>query len=168
MAIFLNNHFPFPSAYDNRCSYLQTNGYCDRIPTASFPTESHKGANTAPPPTCNQDAPISLVGGLSALLTQPRALGTASRGASRTGHVRCLIKGEVDEAAMFAASTFPIEPDALIERAKEVLEAGVGTKDGGACLAPDFEFCAAVVGPLGREQYLGTLGNFRVRRHPRH
>lgn len=111
---------------------------------------------------------ISLVGGLSALLTQPRALGTASRGASRTGHVRCLIKGEVDEAAMFAASTFPIEPDALIERAKEVLEAGVGTKDGGACLAPDFEFCAAVVGPLGREQYLGALGNFRVRRHARH
>ena len=109
--------------------------------------------------------PISLVGGLGALLTQPRALGTASHGASRSGHVRCLIKGEVDESAMFAASTFPIKPDALIERAKEVLEAGVGTKDGGACLAPDFEFCAAVVGPLGKEQYLGALDNFRVRRH---
>ena len=68
---------------------------------------------------------------------------------------------------MFAASTFPIKPDALIERAKEVLEAGVGTKDGGACLAPDFEFCAAVVGPLGKEQYLGALDNFRVRRHGR-
>ena len=110
---------------------------------------------------------ISLVGGLSALLTQPRALGPASHGASRSGHVRCLIKGEVDESAMFAASTFPIKPDALIERAKEVLEAGVGTKDGGACLAPDFEFCAAVVGPLGKEQYLGALDNFRVRRHAR-
>ena len=134
----------------------------------------NKDANTAPlaPPgakPCNaaKMLAISLVGGLSALLTQPRALGTASHGASRSGHVRCLIKGEVDAAAMFAASTFPIKPDALIERAKEVLEAGVGTKDGGACLAPDFEFCAAVVGPLGKEQYLGALDNFRVRRHAR-
>ena len=103
---------------------------------------------------------LSLVGGLSALLTQP----AASRGASRSGHVRCLIKGEVDEHAMLAASTFPIKPDDLIGRAKQVLEAGVGTKDGGACLAPDFEFCAAVVGPLGRDEYLGALGNFKVRR----
>jgi hypothetical protein len=53
-----------------------------------------------------------------------------------------------------------------IERAKQVLEAGVGTTDGGACLAPDFEFCAAVVGPLGRDEYLGALGNFKVRRGP--
>ena len=110
---------------------------------------------------------VSLLGGLGALLTQPRALGTAaSRGAYRSGHVRCLIKGEVDEKAMFAASTFPIKPAALIERAKQVLEAGVGTTDGGACLAPDFEFCAAVVGPLGRDEYLGALGNFKVRRGP--
>ena len=55
------------------------------------------------------DAParmlVSLLGGLGALLTQPRALGTAaSRGAYRSGHVRCLIKGEVDEKAMFAGN----------------------------------------------------------------
>ena len=102
------------------------------------------------------------LGGFGALLTQPRALGTAAASrdaASRSsGHVRCLIKGEVDEAAMLAASTFPIKPTELIERAKVVLDAGVGTRDGGACLAPDFEFCAAVVGPLGREEYLGALG----------
>lgn len=54
------------------------------------------------------------------------------------------------------------KPAALIERAKQVLEAGVGTTDGGACLAPDFEFCAAVVGPLGRDEYLGALGNFKL------
>jgi len=106
------------------------------------------------------------LGGFGALLTQPRALGTAAASrdaASRSsGHVRCLIKGEVDEAAMLAASTFPIKPTELIERAKVVLDAGVGTRDGGACLAPDFEFCAAVVGPLGREEYLGALGSFKL------
>ncbi|KAH8098214.1 hypothetical protein JL720_1146 [Aureococcus anophagefferens] len=51
---------------------------------------------------------------------------------------------EADEDALLAASTFPLAPDALIARCKEVLgpEIGVGTKDGGACLAEDFEFCA--------------------------
>jgi len=82
--------------------------------------------------------------------------------ATRRCAVLCLIKGEVDEEAMLAASTFPIGPPALIARAKEVLEAGVGTKDDGACLAPDFEFCAAVVGPLGRKEYLNALGTFKL------
>ena len=105
---------------------------------------------------------------LGALLSQPRTLETASgagsrgTGSTRSSTLRCLIKGEVDEEAMLAASTFPIKPDQLIERAKEVLDAGVGTRDGGACLAPDFEFCAAVVGPLGRDQYLAALDNFKV------
>jgi len=73
-----------------------------------------------------------------------------------------LIHGEVDEAALLAASTFPIAPPALISRAKEVLEAGVGTKDGGACLAESFQFCAAVVGPLGKDEYLRALGTFQL------
>ena len=76
--------------------------------------------------------------------------------------VSCLIKGEVDEAAMLAASNFPIRPPALIARAKQVLDAGVGTKDGGACLADDFEFCAAVVGPIGRDAYINALGTFKL------
>jgi len=80
----------------------------------------------------------------------------------RAGTLACLIEGEVDEEAMLARSTFPIKPPALIARAKQVLEAGVGTKDGGECLAPDFEFCAAVVGPLGREEYLAALGTFKL------
>mmetsp|Transcript_22667 Transcript_22667/g.45357 ORF Transcript_22667/g.45357 Transcript_22667/m.45357 type:complete len:282 (-) Transcript_22667:33-878(-) len=68
----------------------------------------------------------------------------------------------VDEAAAFAASTFPIAPADLIARAKEVLsrDVGLGTKDGGECLAEDFEFVAQVVGPIGREEYLGALGTF--------
>ena len=71
---------------------------------------------------------------------------------------------EADEAALFAASTYPIKPDALIARAKAVLgpDVGLGTKDGGACLAEDFEFCAAVVGPIGREAYLKALGSFQL------
>jgi hypothetical protein len=52
----------------------------------------------------------------------------------------------------------------LIVRAKEVLapDVGIGTKDGGACLADDFQFCAAVVGPIPREAYLNALGTFRL------
>merc|ERR1712127_260374 len=55
-------------------------------------------------------------------------------------------------------------PDDLIVRAKEVMgpDIGVGTKDDGACLADDFAFCAAVVGPIPKEDYLDALGNFKL------
>ena len=70
----------------------------------------------------------------------------------------------IDETTAFAKSTFPIAPEQLIQRAKEVLgpDVGIGTKDGGECLADDFEFCAAVVGPLPKEEYLGALGTFKL------
>jgi len=70
----------------------------------------------------------------------------------------------LDEEAMLSSSSFPIKPDALIARAKEVLspKISIGTKDGGECLAQEFEFCAAVVGPIGREEYLGALGSFNL------
>merc|ERR1719428_1416626 len=68
----------------------------------------------------------------------------------------------VDEEALFLASDFPIKPEDLIARAKEVLTAGIGTKDDGACLAEGFEFCAPVVGPLPKEEYLKALGNFKL------
>ena len=60
--------------------------------------------------------------------------------------------------------TFAISPNDLIHRAKEILgpDIGIGTKDNGQCLAPDFEFCAPVVGPLPREEYLGALGSFQL------
>eukprot|EP00429_Kryptoperidinium_foliaceum_P006143 CAMPEP_0176018008 /NCGR_PEP_ID=MMETSP0120_2-20121206/8656_1 /TAXON_ID=160619 /ORGANISM="Kryptoperidinium foliaceum, Strain CCMP 1326" /LENGTH=216 /DNA_ID=CAMNT_0017351045 /DNA_START=62 /DNA_END=712 /DNA_ORIENTATION=- len=71
---------------------------------------------------------------------------------------------EVDSEKLFQESTFPIAPDDLIARAKDVLgpEMGIGTKDGGACLADDFKFCAAVVGPLPKEEYLNALGTFKL------
>lgn len=75
-----------------------------------------------------------------------------------------LIPGEVDLTSAFAASTFPIAPSDLVARAKEVLspEIGIGTKDNGACLAEDFQFVAAVVGPIGKQDYINALGSFKL------
>lgn len=72
--------------------------------------------------------------------------------------------GAVDEEALLAASAFPIAADDLIARAKEVLNPAVklGQADGGACLADDFEFVAAVVGPIGKDEYLNALGSFKL------
>ena len=68
----------------------------------------------------------------------------------------------VEEVAL--QSTFAIAPDDLILRAKEILgpTIGVGTLDHGACLAPNFEFCAPVVGPLPKDEYLGALESFQL------
>lgn len=70
----------------------------------------------------------------------------------------------IDEASAFATSTFPIAPNDLIQLSKEILgpDIAIGTKDGGRCLADDFEFCAAVVGPLPKEEYLGALKSFKL------
>jgi len=69
----------------------------------------------------------------------------------------------VDEEAMLAMSSFPIKPDEVIQKCKEVLGRGVGTLAGGeADLADDFEFCAPVVGPIGKEPYMEALGTFKI------
>jgi len=70
----------------------------------------------------------------------------------------------VDEDELFAKSTFPIKPDALMDRARYILssECSIGTKDGGECLGENFEFIAQVIGPLGREEYLGALTTFNL------
>eukprot|EP00527_Entomoneis_sp_CCMP2396_P004584 CAMPEP_0198149788 /NCGR_PEP_ID=MMETSP1443-20131203/48162_1 /TAXON_ID=186043 /ORGANISM="Entomoneis sp., Strain CCMP2396" /LENGTH=244 /DNA_ID=CAMNT_0043814919 /DNA_START=105 /DNA_END=839 /DNA_ORIENTATION=- len=71
---------------------------------------------------------------------------------------------EINVEKAFEESTFPITPADLIKRTKEILgpEIGIGTKDAGNCLAQDFEFCAAVVGPIGKEEYLKALGGFEL------
>jgi len=70
----------------------------------------------------------------------------------------------LDEAALLAESTFPIKPADLLSRARYVLgpECGIGTKDGAACLAEDIEFCAAVVGPIARKEYVAALDSFSL------
>jgi len=91
-------------------------------------------------------------------------------------HARMLtLEDEVDEAAMLAASTFPIKPDALIDRCKEVILAQRGIQDGSideTIYADDFRFCAPFVGGptpaspedpmpgLGKEQFLASLRSF--------
>jgi len=71
---------------------------------------------------------------------------------------------EIDTDEVFAKSTFPIKPDDLIKRAHEVIgpDIQLGMKDGGNCLAEDFEFVAPVVGPLGREPFLEALAGFKL------
>lgn len=72
-------------------------------------------------------------------------------------------KGEfIDEKALYAS--FSSTPDELVALAKRFYEPEVrfGTKDDGECLAEDFEFCAAVVGPLGKAEYLNGLKNFNL------
>ena len=63
--------------------------------------------------------------------------------------------------AQRARRTFPIKPE-VVARAKEVFPLGIGTKDEGACLAEGFEFCAPVVGPLPKEEYLKALASFKL------
>lgn len=65
----------------------------------------------------------------------------------------------VDEEALVAKSTFAIKPDDLVELTKDILRKGVGTEDP-SVLADNFEFCAPVVGPLSKEEYIGALKNF--------
>ncbi|KAJ8602064.1 hypothetical protein CTAYLR_002791 [Chrysophaeum taylorii] len=67
---------------------------------------------------------------------------------------------EIDEKALFAQSSFPLSPETVLAKAKEALKAGIGTKDDGACLADDFEFVAAFVGPIGKDEYLEALSTF--------
>ena len=61
-------------------------------------------------------------------------------------------------------NTFAIPPEQLVERAKEILAPPIrlGTQDDGECLAENFEFCAAVVGPIGRDEYIQALASFRL------
>mmetsp|Transcript_10079 Transcript_10079/g.24679 ORF Transcript_10079/g.24679 Transcript_10079/m.24679 type:complete len:241 (-) Transcript_10079:754-1476(-) len=98
------------------------------------------------------------------------ALFAINRGASAliatpiTGQFSNRIPGEIDVQQAFAKSSFPISPDDLLNRAREVLspQISIGTMDDGDCLADDFEFVAAVVGPLPKEEYLAALGSFKL------
>jgi hypothetical protein len=56
----------------------------------------------------------------------------------------------------FLRVPFPIGPDDLIQKGKEVLgpDIGLGTGDDGECLADNFQLCASVVGPLRKEEYV--------------
>lgn len=73
--------------------------------------------------------------------------------------------GELDVAATLKNSKFPIGPEALMKKAKEVLGCEFGTKPGAdsSCLAEDFQFVAPIVGPLGKTEFLKAFGSFKVK-----
>lgn len=73
--------------------------------------------------------------------------------------------GELDVPATLKNSTFPIPPDQLIVKAKEVLQTEFGTKEGcdGSCLAEDFQFVAPIVGPLTKAEFIRAFGSFKVK-----
>ena len=67
----------------------------------------------------------------------------------------------VDEAAMLAASSFPISPDDLIARTKAILANNNGAENP-ALLASDFKFVAPVVGPLPKDDFLKAFAGFKI------
>jgi len=52
----------------------------------------------------------------------------------------------------------------LIERTKRLFDPDImlGLADGGDCLAENFQFCAAVVGPIGKKKFLEALNGFKL------
>jgi hypothetical protein len=73
-----------------------------------------------------------------------------------------LYKEDVDVDAMLESSSFPIRPAELIVLAKQVMiEHGVGTLDGGACLADDFVFRAQFV-EVDKAGFIDALGSFKL------
>merc|ERR1712087_386788 len=74
--------------------------------------------------------------------------------------------GELDVERTLQQSAFPIKPEALVRRAKEILAAEFGTRcgvDSASLLSEDFQFVAPIVGPLGREEFLAAFGSFKVK-----
>ena len=109
-----------------------------------------------------------------AMAFAPSNVSASSASSALYGEKTMFDTGFVNEKELLEKSTFPISEEKLLERAKELLspQVGLGTKDGGKCLADDFEFCAAVVGPIGKEEYLNALGTFKLEEsfdiHPNH
>jgi len=73
--------------------------------------------------------------------------------------------GELDVEATMRQSTFPIGPEALLEKAKQVLGCEFGTQAGAdaSCLAEDFQFVAPIVGPLEKYEFLKAFGSFKLK-----
>lgn len=73
--------------------------------------------------------------------------------------------GELDVEATLSNSTFPLKPDILLEKAKEVLGCEFGTVPGSSdsVLADDFQFVAPIVGPLEKSEFMAAFGSFKVK-----
>ncbi|CAK9036170.1 GDP-mannose transporter GONST5, partial [Durusdinium trenchii] len=73
--------------------------------------------------------------------------------------------GDLDVPKTMAQSKFPIAPEALVKRAKEVLASEFGTLTGTdkSPLAEDFQFVAPIVGPLSKKEFTQAFGSFKLR-----
>jgi hypothetical protein len=73
--------------------------------------------------------------------------------------------GELDVDATMSKSAFPLKPEKLLEKAKEVLGCEFGTAPGAdhSVLADDFQFVAPIVGPLDKDEFMGAFGSFKVK-----
>ena len=69
----------------------------------------------------------------------------------------------LDASAMIARSfdNFPVRPERLIERAKEVISVDFGVKDPDV-LAEEFEFIFPVIGPLKKTEFLRQVSSFNL------
>lgn len=73
---------------------------------------------------------------------------------------------ELDVPMCMKNSTFPIKPEELIHKAKEIMAMEFGTKEGcnaSQYLAEDFQFVAPIIGPLSKEEFLRAFGGFKVK-----
>lgn len=74
--------------------------------------------------------------------------------------------GEIDVSATMAKSKYPIGPDDLIKKTREIIQSEFGTKAGSNpddLLAEDFQFVAPIVGPLRKDEFLRAFGGFKLR-----
>ena len=73
--------------------------------------------------------------------------------------------GDLDVEKTMSQSKFPIAPEELVKRAKEVLGSEFGTAAGfdGSCLAEDFQFVAPIVGPLSKKEFMNAFGSFKIK-----
>lgn len=73
--------------------------------------------------------------------------------------------GVLDVEATMKRSSFPIKPEALVAKAKEIIACEFGTAQGAdsSCLAEDFQFVAPIVGPLTKAEFMRAFGSFKVK-----
>jgi len=70
-------------------------------------------------------------------------------------------KDMLDEQSMLSKSSFPIPPQDMIEKAKEVIRTNFGC-DKTSVLADDFLFIFPVVGPLRKQEFIDAFSSFKL------
>ena len=72
-----------------------------------------------------------------------------------------LEKDILDEASMLSKSSFPINPQDLVEKTKEVIRMKFACEKP-SLLADDFLFVFPVVGPLRKQEFIDAFSSFKL------